>query len=160
MLIMGTVRITSCKNELFPALMNSNNKNIQGANKEDNGKFGEGMILGCCITLVLFACFFTWFAYDFLLDFLKGVKINQTTVENIKDVWGAMYTKNENYNVYFGSKWKRMLPIELESGHNYLEQIYEYEDCNYKSMIHETNTIKNSSYYNDFYYDRYCFQKK
>merc|ERR1711976_133409 len=110
------------------------------------------------MALIVAGVFFIWFASDFFVDFLKGIKVNQTTVENMKDKYGAMYTKKDNYKTYFGNDWQNLLPLKFETQHNYLEQTYTWDEMNYKSQINEVNSIRNSSYYNDFYYDRYCYE--
>lgn len=46
------------------------------------------MIIGITV-FILFGAFFGYFAFDFLDDFFKGVKWNQTTYENYKKLIGA-----------------------------------------------------------------------
>jgi len=167
MIVLGGVRMTSCKGELLPMLIPMGKPGNAGSAlnrakiyKDDTTKGTEMLIIMSYMSLLAFGVFFIWFAYDFLLDFLKGIKVNQTTVENMKDKYGAMYTKKDNYNAYFGNDWKNLLPIYYDTQHNYLEQTYTWDQMNYKSQINEVNSIRNSSYYNEFYYDRYCYEKK
>lgn len=110
--------------------------------------------------LIIMAAFFVYFSYDFYVDFLRGVDTNQTTVENMKDTYGIMHTKDENRNTYFGKEWRHFLPIAFPAGHNYLELSYNTRELNYKCQSPELYTIRNDPYYSEFYYDRYSYQGK
>merc|ERR1712226_1067234 len=99
MIAIGIFRAYFGKNSVFPSFYSRNQK-IQ-----DLHAFTDAMGIILYFLMIIFGFFFSYFAFDFLDDFLKGVNNNQTTVENYKDIWGANFTRRDNYKLYIGKTW-------------------------------------------------------
>lgn len=111
-----------------------------------------GLILSI-VFLLIFGCFFVYFSFDFLDDFLKGINVNQTTVENIKDIYGAKFTQKENYRIYFGETWMDwLLPTAPRKNHNFLEFSYKIDDSNCPSQNYEMKVIRQSKIWDRYWY--------
>lgn len=115
------------------------------------------MIIGMTV-FILFGAFFGYFAFDFLDDFFKGVKWNQTTYENYKKLIGARFPTKRHYKVYFGDTWwEWLMPFPHESMHNYLELNYSVEERNAKIYAYEQRHVMKHEVYDEFFMNNYRF---
>ena len=107
--------------------------------------------------LVIFSGFFGYFCFDFMDDFLKGVKNNQTGFENWDDnSVGGRFGESICYRMYFGDTWlETLLPINHKTKHNYLEVNHPWKMAQKSIEIEKAvqmHTIYNAFYSHDFEY--------
>jgi len=153
MIIIGTYRAYNGETYLFSEMVTS----PRYRNRKDSvTKDMFGIFLYLLMTV--FGLCFSYFAFDFLDDFIKGVTANQTTVENYKDIWGINNTKRQNHKIFIGETWyDYLLPLNIKKEHNFLELTYKQNERSYKKQLYEMTLLKTSKMWQKFYYDRYSY---
>lgn len=169
MMGLGALRVIYCESPVFTRSSIQKYGVVQGikyASNDNNNDdfmiedFYDIMLVAMVTLLVVFSGFFMYFTYDFLDDFLKGVRINQTTFENYEEnTTGGRFGESICMRMYFGDTWKdTFLPIKNSTNyHNYLEVLHPFKRAN--ETIAVEKAVQRHSVYNEFYHGSYSYDE-
>lgn len=81
----------------------------------------------CFLFIIYFVCalVFVFFTYEFFDEFLESISINQTGVENAKEVYGVKFDRRDLLTMFLGNDYLEWLSVKNpRRTHNYLEMSY------------------------------------
>jgi hypothetical protein len=81
----------------------------------------------CFLFIIYFICalVFVFFTYEFFDEFLESISVNQTGVENAKEVYGVKFDRRDLLSMYLGSTYLEWFSVKNpKQTHNYLEMAY------------------------------------
>jgi len=69
-----------------------------------------------------------FFTYEFFDEFIDSISMNQTGVENAKEVFGVKFDRRDLLTMFLGSSYLEWLSVNNpKQTHNYLEMTYTFD---------------------------------